>query len=479
MMFSSERMGKSKFGFNMNPITEYAKGGGGGSSPPPRDWSPEWKKVTDSANEAGKMVVTITDEVKETKLEEDWRTKQARINTEISAAISKIDEAVNLDYTIPSSWFGADTAKHDTVINNLKAAKDNLQKMIDRRAPTALDLIKDELIREQILLAQSGRVISRPKDAAPPDNVYPTGTWQRQLWEKGYALDEIAWLEDDVAAKKLERKTHGNRELFMLYAEDELDRAILNGNVKTPVKKEIISQQIFNCGTDYFASNTIADGQPVVKLPLPPGCQADSNYYRVLNRRAAAQLSGRAFRGYPRYGNGVAKGGLDRRYLPYIDPNYPNINNPFVNPVVYGTDGIPIAVAPGTGGSGINPADTYKAWCGGNYTGKDWESVSIGAGATPAEVQIIRDIMNRSKYPPNVTLPGIALDLLGTIRSTIGNDADTNANTQTDSPTGLGYSLNNPYGLGIAKNVPNPLEVLLAHNRGRKQTQRARRAAIR
>ena len=256
-MFSQERMSRQKFalGANMMPIMEYQKGGHAAipPPPPPRDWSPEWTQVVNEYKACVNELNAINAEVNAIGSSADWQSKQVKINNEINGSVARIDSMLALNATIPTDWFassgawsgiyGGDNrtlADRDNAVAGMQTARGNILKWTQNRQPSAYELIKEQVDREVVQLAAIGRIIGRPIEPLPVNNCFPQGSWQYRLWERGYSAYEIHWLEGDMSRTRLQERVGSDQEVFIKYAEDALDQAILTNKVTAPVNQEYL-----------------------------------------------------------------------------------------------------------------------------------------------------------------------------------------------------------------------------------------------
>ena len=215
-------------------IHQVPQGGGGGgaaAAPPPRDWTPEWNKVVDEEKAIFANVDDINSMAQKVQTESDWQADKATLNKKIDDTIAMIDDALAIQATIPSSWFGLRDADRQANIVTLTQTKTNLGQMRSTRTAGTYEFVQNDIARQLVQLQQMKRLIGKPIDPTPPTSVYPQGSWQYWLWTQGYALSEIAWAENDAKVKDLFGKYGSNFNLFKLEIQSEIDNALITGNL--------------------------------------------------------------------------------------------------------------------------------------------------------------------------------------------------------------------------------------------------------
>lgn len=344
MMFSSERMNKSVLGITL--ITEYAKGGGGGrgADPPLPDYSPQWNDVMAKSQQAIKILGEVATDTAQIASEADWQSHQAATNLKIDSAVSLIDNALAENATIPADWFGRADKDRQGGIAELQKARSNLLAYKDSRKPTVYERLSTDINALTVRMYAQGRYLSAPTQPIPPDVAWFPGSWNYNLYQKGYTVSEIQWAVEYNGKNRLSDKYANDSFQFQLEIEKALDQAILDKQI--PVKKE----------QENIAPDTVIFIEPPPGLPFIPDPPAPAGYYPT----------------GPLAGIGSYRGGP---YPSYIDTVYAEDGSSYPNPAAvpfgkryskspweYRSTG-PVKPAvepilphpPGWGGSGIPP----------------------------------------------------------------------------------------------------------------------------
>lgn len=276
-MFSQERMSRQKFALvaGMMPIMEYEKGGGGGGyvSPPPPDFTPQWNQVISKSHEAIRI---LDEEVGPTASAitsaADWQGKQAATNAKIDNAVALIDEALAINSNIPADWFGRSGTDRNDGINNLQKCRENLLAYRDLRKPTLYERLSSDINTLTLKMYAQGRYLSAPTQPLPADVIWFPGTWNYDLYNKGYSVQEIQWAVDYNQRVNLTNQFGSDAMQFRLEIEKALDQAILNGEVAAKKEQENIHPPGWN-GTGIEPSLI---SQYIPPFPEPP---APAGYY--------------------------------------------------------------------------------------------------------------------------------------------------------------------------------------------------------
>jgi hypothetical protein len=263
--------------------------------------------------------------------------------------------------------------------------------------PTALEILQAELAKQTDQLRRINRIMNKPIDPAPPQDVYPSTSWQYEFWNKGYSLHEVTYAEEQAAQRSLLTSTNGDFALFKAKVEDLLQDAILAGSVPPAISQEIISPP--RCGFDPVTLQpTIPPGllNPSIEQPYQPGFTVDV-------RDALAPVPPRTCQLPMPY--------FDREARP-IDPK--KVPPRLRRERVFQSRGVrnrPIDIGDLPDVPTICPAVMPRI--------DNWEDCLVGAGATVDELDTVRRTMARSKLAPNADVCNVAKNMLTNVRNQV------------------------------------------------------------
>ena len=263
---------------------------------------------------------------------------------------------------------------------------------------TELEVLQAELNRQLKQLQAINRVLNKPIDPVPPQNIYPTTSWQYEFWSKGYSLNEIHYAEDQAAQKNLLTTTNGDFNLFKLKVEDLLQDAIISKAFNPPLDYEIVPTD--STGTDANGNPILVVTSdppilvpdwdkvtplkpmvPTLEIPPVPPCQLPVPYYDNRGNR----INPKKLPAYLRRTRQFQSRGVRNRPIDINDMN----DVPTVCP----------SVMPRVG---------------------NWEDCIIGRGATIAELDTLRRTMAQTKLTPNADICNVADLMLTRLRQTTG-----------------------------------------------------------
>jgi len=254
------------------------------------------------------------------------------------------------------------------------------------------ELLQIELAAQLKQLQAINRILNKPIDPAPPQNIYPTTSWQYEFWNKGYSLHEIHYAEDQAAQRNLLTTTNGDFALFKVKVEDLLQDAILSKTLPPATTVEVIP--LPRCGLDTTGQPILIPDLPVVTQPFQPSEPDISLPTRCPLPPPSIDL--------PKPwvdGNGNV---VDPRKL----PGYLRRNRQFQS---RGIRNRPIDISDLPDVPACAPNTVPRK---GN-----WEDCVIGAGASVAELDSVRRTMAKSYIPPGADICEVAKNMLSAVRN--------------------------------------------------------------
>jgi hypothetical protein len=282
------------FGWQRLLITQVPQGGGGGGGPfappPPPDYSPQWNQVIADENAALTLQDKVLAGIKALPVATDvtYLDAVAAVNANIDAAIAKIKDAQAVNATIPASWFGDQSANRDANMQTLSDSLKDLQMLRPGTTLTDHQTLALQFNKSVILLQQIGRKLGSPIESEPV-GIFPKGSWQYALWQKGYTVNEVHWAEQDEAQKLLLNKYGNNIDDFMNVIMTELDNAIVTKQIPARVDQQTVAPGTNGAGISPLIVNSVSrityttPGGPIVGVgqglsnPIAPPTYSDPN----------------------------------------------------------------------------------------------------------------------------------------------------------------------------------------------------------
>lgn len=292
--------------------------------------------------------------------------------------------------------------------------------------PSSQDILLGEIRRQTAILSTFNRVFTRPIEPAQPEFIWPPGSWQYNLWSKGYTMREISATEEKIATTGLLNTNVADNFNFQLITEDIAGEfAIQFANSGGNNTLEIMP----TCRLPLDSVREVEDGPGNISIlpifednPVASDCQVqdwcnvsgDNKKYKIPeiavdlnNPRLRARLRREArtdIRIPSRGGAPVDTVQLRKSTLVQTQDSRPKIRT------------TPHAPFCGTGNSGTN-----------------WEGSLMGQSATVAEMDTVRRLMSAAVIAPGTTDTGkadIAASYLDIIRSRTGEGTRSAAQNQ-------------------------------------------------
>jgi hypothetical protein len=284
-----------RFGWQKLLITQVPQGGGGGGggvaallSPP--DYTPQWNQVIADENAALSLQDKVLAGIKALPAASDvtYLDAVAAINANIDAAIAKIKDAQAVNATIPTSWFGDEESDREANMTTLSNSLQDLQMLRPGTTLTDHQTLALQANKSVILLQQMGRKLGSPIEQEPT-GIFPVGSWQYALWQKGYTVNEVYWAEQDEAQKGLMNTYGNNMDDFMNVIMTELDTAIVAKQIPARVDQQTVAPGTNGAGINPLIVNSASrityttPGSPIVGVgqgldnPAAPPTYADPN----------------------------------------------------------------------------------------------------------------------------------------------------------------------------------------------------------
>ena len=229
-----------RFGWQKLLITQVPQGGGGGgaapAAPPPPDYGTQWNQVIADENAALSLQDKVLSGIKAlpSMTDPSYPDAVAAVNANIDAAIAKIKDAQAVNANIPTSWFGDQESSREANMKTLSDSLTDLQMLRPGTTLTDHQTLALQFNKSVILLQQLGRKLGSPIEPEPT-GIFPVGSWQYALWQKGYTVNEVHWAEQDDAQKGLMNKYGNNMDDFMNVIMTELDTAIVSKQIPARV----------------------------------------------------------------------------------------------------------------------------------------------------------------------------------------------------------------------------------------------------
>lgn len=329
--------------------------------------------------------------------------------------------------------------------------------------PSALEILQIELGKQTDQLRRINRIMNKPIDPAPPENIYPTTSWQYEFWNKGYSLLEISYAEDQAAQRGLLDSSNGDFALFKARVEDLLQDSILAGSIPPAISQEIIRPPV--CGLDENGRSVLPPPLPVNPMPYQPD---DSTFFEppfAPMPLPPCQLP-----------------------MPYVDRNGVIVDSKLIptrlrRQRVFQSRGVrnrPIDIKDLPDVPTICPSVMPRV--------DNWEDSLIGAGATISELDTVRRTIARTKFAPNANRGNVAKNMLATLRGQVGATQgqgqqlvavyDGNGNAiPPQQPVLFGAnSMNNIPGVQQVR--MNPVTMVKSNAIAQRKAQQARRGAL-
>lgn len=308
---------------------------------------------------------------------------------------------------------------------------------------TEYQILLQEVSKQTALLQAINRVMNKPVDPVPPENIYPTTSWQYEFWNKGYSLNEISFAENKAAQQNLLTTTNGDFALFKVKVEDILQDAILNKEIPLPISQEVIPAPRCGVGSDgkpililepvispqpYQPDQPITDQPVPCPLPTPPILLPAPYFDNKGNRIDPKKVPSYLRRNRQFQSRGIKNRPIDINDLPYVP-----------------------ACAPNT----VPRQD-------------NWEDCLVGSGATVDELDTIRRAMAQAKLAPNANVCDVTGAMLTKLRSTNVRD-----------PLGM-YGKPNPFSgiTGVVQSKTSSVAALRSNAIAQRKIQQARRGAL-
>ena len=296
--------------------------------------------------------------------------------------------------------------------------------------PSATEILIDEIKRQRQILSVFNRVFARPIEPAQPEFIWPLGSWQYNLWSKGYTMREISATEEKIAITGLLNTNVADNFAFQLKTESiagEIAINFANSGVNTRSEVMPVTGVPFEPQkeTDSFILTRTADTIPggiFQNNPVASDCQFN-DWCNVLGTTTKPQL--------PQLTVDVTdpRRRVRVRRLAKTDSRIPSIGAAAVNTVqlrkqmlVQTQDSRPKLVS--------TPS---RRFCGTGNSGTNWEGSLMGQGATVAEMDTVRRLMSAAAIAPGTTdagKAGIAASYLDIIRSRTGEGTRSAAQDQ-------------------------------------------------
>jgi hypothetical protein len=331
--------------------------------------------------------------------------------------------------------------------------------------PSTQNLLIDEIRRQTDILSTFNRVFTRPIEPAQPEFIWPLGSWQYNLWSKGYTMREISATEEKIAITGLLNTDVSDNYTFQLKTEDiagEFAIEFSNSGVNTN------SEVMPVTGLSLAPLRESDDGQGTISVlpifennPVVADCQfndwcnvvGDNTKYKTPD--LAVDLND------PRRRARLRRLARTDIRIPARGSNTVDIVQVRKSILIRSQDSRPkIRTTPS------------RQFCATGYTGTQWEGDVMGRGATVAEMDTVRRMMASSFPAPGSNLAVVALEFLATIRSRTGEGTRTSGQVQ---------SLQNEITQinGVVRSSLSPTAMDRATLIARRATQRQKRSLIR
>jgi hypothetical protein len=483
---------------SLRAATRYARKGGNDPSPPPPppevpppppppDYAAQKEALWATNQQAAAHIVNMGDLASKG---ENGAAAWGQANV-IPYQITKIDEQLAILAAAPSDAVNfpqdGDRVRATTELIKTRDILQNLQRIEFKAippappppiynqppppftAPPALpstqDLLIDEVRRQTAILSTFNRVFSRPIEPAQPEFIWPLGSWQYNLWSKGYTMREISATEEKIAITGLLNTNVSDNYTFQLKTEDiagEFAIEFSNNGVNT--KSEVMPV----CGLPLAPVRESDDGRGTISIlpifednPVVSDCQvndwcnvvSDNTKYKTPD--LAVDLND------PRRRARLRRLARTDIRIPFKGSNTVDVVQIRKSILVQAQDSRPkIKTTPS------------RQFCATGYTGTQWEGDVMGRGATVAEMDTVRRMMASSFPAPGSNLAVVALEFLATIRSRTGEGTRTSGQVQ---------SLQNEITQinGVVRSSLSPTAMDRATLIARRATQRQKRSLIR
>lgn len=366
----------------------------GPPAPPPVDYTPAWNRATANINRtSARLTEFAMAQARIGVRGEDPRTQTINLNTELDKELETLDASIADVNNIPdgdmSRTAPGGAADKRKILESLRTTRNNVNSYKTTVPPevipppepvpiakTRSQILGEEIARQNIALQQISRVMGRPIEPARPETIWPTTSWQYELWNKGYSIREISWAEQHAAENDLQRKTEGDFGLFKLQIEDIIQDSIIDGSLARRFAQEVNDVRITTSVAN-GSTNNLTSSSDNMNIPV------------YVNMIGSTETNPRLIPASIRRNRRFAPGIVQTSMLPQT------------NTITTSTNVVP--------------------------SQNNWESRFIGAGGTVAELDTTRRMMATSRFTPGVDMGTVALQMLSNLRAQ-------NANQETAPP---------------------------------------------